>query len=397
MDADGLRRYAELAVRVGANVEPGQVVEVTAFVEHAPLVRAIAEVAYGHGAEYVDVLWVDQRVRRSMVAHAPEERLSWTPPWLLKRLDDHVAGRAAHIALAGNPEPDVFAGLDGRRAGLARTRELNAANLRRVTQRLVNWTLVACPSSGWARAVLGEPDVDGLWTAVAHAVRLDEPDPAAAWEERLDELDRRAAALDGLGLDAVRFRGPGTDVAVGLLPGSIWRSARYETAWGRRHVPNLPTEEVFTTPDPRRTEGVVRATRPLTLAGALVRGLELRFAGGRIVDVAADEGAEAVRAQLATDEGAAFLGEVALVDGGSRVGRTGLVFLEPLLDENAASHLAWGAGIPSAMADPDDPAVNRSGVHTDFMVGGPEVDVDGVRADGSVVPLLGGAAWALGG
>jgi aminopeptidase len=391
---DRLRRYAELAVRVGANVEPGQIVEVTAFLDHAPLVREVARCAYREGAAYVDVLWIDQHVRKAMIELAPDERLSWTPPWLLHRLEEHVARRAAHIAITGEAEPGLLADLDQARVGRARTRELNAANLRRVTGLAVNWTLVAYPTAGWAQTVLGEPDVERLWAAVADAVRLDEPDPPQAWDEHLATLDRRAGSLNERRFDAIHFRGPGTDLTVGLLPGSHWRCARAETTWGRRYVPNLPTEEVYTTPDPTRAEGVVRTTRPLPLGGTVVRDLELRFAAGRAVEVNASSGAAAVRAHMATDDGGASLGEVALVDGASRVGRTGLTFYEPLLDENATCHLAYGAGIP-ACVEGDTGAVNRSAVHVDFMVGGRDVEVDGVLPGGSRVPLLREDTWQL--
>lgn len=293
--------------------------------------------------------------------------------------------------------------LDPARVGQARTRLLNDANLRRINDRAVNWTLVAYPTPGWAQAIFGAPDVDRLWDTLAYLVRLDEPDPAAAWHERLDELRQRAEALNERRFDAIHFRGPGTDLTVGLLPGSRWGMAGFETTWGVRHIPNLPTEEVYTTPDFRRTEGVVRATRPLVLPGVVVRDLELRFAEGAVVEIDAAEGADAVRAQMELDDGARSLGEVALVDGGSRVGSTGLTFFETLLDENAASHLAYGTGLPRSVAGAAElgadelraAGINVSSLHIDFMVGGAEVDVDGITGGGDRVPLLRAARWLL--
>jgi aminopeptidase len=398
-----LERYAELAVRVGANVAEGQLVDVWGLVQHAPLTRAVTRAAYQAGARYVDVHYVDQHIRRAMIELGTGEILTWTPPWLLERARAMGEERAAVVAVTGDPEPKLLADLDGERVGRARMRELAKENLRQTNEGLTNWTMVGYPNEGWARTVFGEPDVERLWEQVSFAVRLDEPDPVAAWREHLDRLSARAARLNELDVDAVRFRGPWTDLTVGLMPESLWCAARFTTSWGREHIPNMPTEEVYTAPDFRRTQGVVRSTRPLALLGTIVRDLELRFEAGRAVDVQASAGADIVRSQLKTDESAAFLGEVALVDGASRVGQTGTTFFDTLFDENASCHIAYGDAILSAVhgAEHLSPeqlrarGINHSAIHTDFMIGGPELEVDALTRAGAEVPILRRDKWVL--
>jgi aminopeptidase len=310
---------------------------------------------------------------------------------------------AAAIVVTGDPEPELLADLDGERVGRARMKELAEENLRQTNERLINWTIVSYPNEGWAKTIFGEADVEELWKQVAFAVRLDEPDPVAAWREHMDRLLERAARLNDIGIDAVRFRGPGTDLTVGLLPESTWCAARFETSWGRQHIPNMPTEEVYTTPDCRRTQGVVRSTRPLAVLGTIVRDLELRFEDGRAVEVNASAGADVIRAQIETDERAPYLGELALVDGESRVGQTGLTFFDTLFDENASCHIAYGDAILSAVRGADSLApderpahgINHSAIHTDFMIGGPGVEVDGLTRDGDEVPILRHDKWVL--
>jgi aminopeptidase len=398
---DRLEEYARLAVRVGVNVQPGQRLAVNALVEHSEFVRAVAREAYAVGAAYVDVLYGDQHVRRAHIEHAGDETLGWSPPWLVHRIDDLARVGGALLGLSGNPEPEIFAGLDGARVAQARMRELAEASLK-LTNGLCNWAIVAVPNDGWARTVFGEPDVDRLWDAVAHAVRLDEPDPVEAWRAHIERLEQRASALNERRFVALRYRGPGTDLRVGLHPESIWQAALDESL-GIKHVANMPTEEVFTTPDARQVDGVVRSTYPLQIHGTVVRGLELRFEGGRAVDVRADEGQELMQAHVAADDGAGRLGEVALVDGSSRVGQTGLVFYDTLFDENAAAHIALGAAILQCVEDagglsPDERqarGINHSSIHTDFMIGSPEVAVAGVTEAGDEVPILRDGDWRL--
>ncbi|MFN2472157.1 MAG: aminopeptidase [Gaiellaceae bacterium] len=399
-----LESYAELIVRVGANVQPGQDVVVLAWVEHAPLAREVVRAAWRAGARFVEVTYRDDHVRRALAEYASDEALDWTPPNALSRLQDLADRRVAYIQLYGDPEPTVMQGIDPTRAGRAQPRAANVL-LRRLSNE-GHWskTVAACPTEGWARQLYGESDLERLWDEVAHAVRLDEPDPQTAWRKHIAGLKARARTLDERSFDAIRFSGGGTDLTVGLLPRSRWMAATEKTHWGLEHTSNLPTEEVFTTPDRRRVEGVVCATRPLVWYGSIVEGLEVEFEGGRAVEVRAESGADFVRAQMATDEGAARLGEVALVDATSRVGAADRVFYNGLLDENVASHVAYGSAYTAAVEgakelDPDalrELGVNVSSVHVDFMVGGPEVDVDGL-ANGTAVPVLRENRWVLGG
>jgi aminopeptidase len=399
-DAD-IEAYADLVVRVALNVEEGQTVGVSAYVEHAPFVRAVATSAYAAGARYVDVLYFDETVRRTMIEDGPDDMLGWSPPWRLDRR--RSMEHNAYLTVRGHPDPHLFDGVDGSRLARARLHEEDALVLHQVTRSLVNWAIVAYPTAGWAKTVLGEPEVDRLWGAIRHTVRLDEADPVAAWNDHVARLVARSAALNERRFDAIRFRGPGTDLTVGLHSGSTWQSARAETVWGRVHVPNMPTEEVYTTPDSQRTEGTVRSTRPLFLQGTIVEGLEIRFEGGRAVDVQAARGADVVRTQVATDAGSATLGEIALVDGSSRVGQTGITFFDTLFDENATAHIAYGQGFSGAVAGAGDLSseeqaergISTSTLHTDFMIGGPEVEVDGLAADGTATPVIRDDAWQL--
>jgi aminopeptidase len=388
-----LEAYADLAVRVGANVQDGQTVFVTTQIEHAPLARALTRAAYRAGARYVDVRYRDDHVRHAMIDLGPDEALTHSPEWM-KQLYRAMEG-GAQLWTTGEPEPELMNDLDGERVGRARMKEVVEIIREQMVQRSLNWSGVAYPSEGWATQIYGEPDVERLWEAVAFCTRLDEADPVQAWRDHMARLEGRGKVLTELQLDAVHYTGPGTDLTVGLNPNARWMSALFRTRDGIEYVPNMPTEEVFTTPDCRRAEGTIRSSRPLVLDGDIIEGLRLTVKDGKIVDVQADKGAGIVRGQLEIDDRAAYFGELALVDGTSRVGRTKTTFFDTLYDENATCHIAYGFGVPEVFdGDPGD-GMNISGVHTDFMVGGPELAVDGITKDGTAVPILREDVWQL--
>jgi aminopeptidase len=388
-----LERYAELAVRVGANVQPGQEVFLNTAVEHHDLARALTRQAYKAGASYVHVLYRDGHARRAMIELGPDEALTYSPEWR-KTVIRSWAGNAM-IGTTGDPEPDLLADLDGERVGRAVQQELAQIQLQLLGENAINWVGIGAPGEAWATQVFGEPDVEKLWEQVEFCMRLDEPDPVAAWQEHLGRLAARVAQLNELHADALHYRGPGTDLTVGLLPDVRWDAGASETSTGISYVANMPTEEVFTSPDARRTEGTIRSTRPLPLGGQIIRGLELTFEHGRAVRVEAKTGADLVRSHFATIENADRLGEVALVTRESRVGQAGMLFYDALYDENATCHIAYGAALPFLVDGEPDDGFNVANTHVDFMVGGPEVEIDAMLSDGTVVPVIRNEEWQL--
>jgi aminopeptidase len=394
-----VRALAELIVALGANVQPGQIVALSSEPGKESLARAVAEAAYERGAKFVDLRVFDLHLKRARALHADPDTLGFVPPWYGEQMLAYGEHRCALISLTGPVAPHLMDGIDPALLGrdmLPRVRE----SIQVTNARTANWTVAPCPTPGWAELVHPEAEagsaLDRLWSEVAHICRLDEPDPVAAWTSRLNGLSATAAELDGIGLDALRFEGPGTDLTVGLLPRSRWQSARLSTVDGIVHAPNLPTEEVFTTPDPERVDGMVTATKPLFVSGVLITGLRVRFEGGRAVEIEADQGAGTLRALSQRDPGAARLGEVALVDRESRIGGLGVVFFDTLLDENAASHIALGQGFDFAVeGDQDRGRVNRSEIHVDFMIGSSQGSVTGTTRSGENVSLLRQGAWQI--
>jgi aminopeptidase len=392
-------RLADLAVVFGANVQPGQIVSIGADVGQEEMTRAVAASAYKHGAKFVDVNYFDPYVKRARIESAAEDTLGFVPSWYGERVLSIGRQRGARIALAGPTAPGVLNGLDAVRAGrdqLPYVRE----SMMVIAERTTNWTIVPCPVPAWAELVhpeLGpEGALDRLWEETIHVCRLDELDPIAAWRERIDALSAVAGRLTDLGLDSLHFEGPGTDLTAGLLPSSRWLTALEETVDGIVHMANVPSEEIFTCPDPARADGHVRSTRPLVLAdGTIIRGLEVRFKGGRAVEIDAEEGADVMRGRATIDDGASRLGEIALVDREGRIGQLRTVFYDTLLDENAVSHIALGDGVGDAVSEEDAERVNRSAMHIDFMIGGDDVEVTGITRDGEHVALLRGGAWQI--
>ncbi|HEY3727371.1 MAG TPA: aminopeptidase [Solirubrobacteraceae bacterium] len=398
-ESEYVDRLAELVVRFGANVQPGQIVALSSEPGKEALTRAIAEAAYRAGALFVDLSVFDVYLKRARALHADRDTLGFVPPWLGARalaLGEH---HCARVALSGPVAPRIMDGVDPGLLGLDMLPFVREG-MKVINQRLTNWTVAPCPTIGWATLVhprLEPPQaLERLWQQVAHVCRIDEDDPVAAWQSRLGQLLEVSGKLDALQLDALRLRGPGTDLTIGLFSSSHWCAAQFETVDGIVHAPNLPTEEVFTTPDPERVQGVVTSTKPLFTSGTTITGLKVRFEGGRAVQIEADQGADVLRSLADRDPGGARLGEVALVDREGRIGPLETTFFDTLLDENAASHIALGQGYDLGVADEAEiPRINESEIHVDFMIGSDQLEVDGVRRDGDQVPLLRGGSWQI--
>jgi aminopeptidase len=395
-----LTRYAKLIVEVGTNVQPGQNVLMIGAPTAAPLLRAVAAEAYARGARFFDPWYFDPQVKRIRAEVAAEDTLEFVPPWYPERILQLGEGHGVRISVSPTIPPGLMDGVDPAVIGRDQLPKL-PGHLSVINARTTNWCVVPWATPEWARIVHPELDDDAalakLWEQLVYMLRLDTDDAGAAWRERVGELHAVGKRLDAAGLDALRFEGPGTDLTVGLLPTSQFagEAPGSTTVDGVVFNPNLPTEEVFTTPDPTRTEGVVTATKPLDVDGTVVRGLRVRFEGGRAVQIDADENADVLRARVAKDDGAARLGEVALVDREGRIGKTGTVFFNTLLDENAASHVALGNAYAAPVGEEDRDRINESAIHIDFMIGSDTVAVTGRTRAGSDVPVLRDGTWQL--
>jgi len=400
-----LDRLAELAVRVGLNLAPGQELVMTASVEALDLSRRITEQAYKAGASLVTTLLSDDRAALARYRYARDESFDTAPGWLFDGMAAAFRGGAARLAVVGD-DPSLLANEDPEkvaRANRARSRAYQPA-LELIVTSAINWTLVASATPAWAATVFPDdaPDVAlaKLWDAIFKASRVDAPDPVAAWRDHNAALLRRRDVLNARRYRALRFRGPGTDLRVGLADGHAWMGGASPAKNGISGNPNIPTEEVFTTPHAAMTEGVVRATKPLSYQGTLIRDIAVRFEGGRIVESSASSGAAVLERMIGTDDGARRLGEVALVPHSNPISQSGLLFFNTLFDENAASHIALGQAYSKCFtrddltaAELDAAGANRSLIHVDWMIGSAETDVDGLYEDGRAEPLMRRGEW----
>jgi aminopeptidase len=363
-----------------------------------PIVRAVAERAYGRGARFVDPSYFDPYVKKARLQHAPDDTLEFVPEWYGRRMLQLGDEHAARIIFVPRVSPGILDGVDPRRAGRDQLPDVKE-RLVIINKRLVNWSILPYPTPPWAEIVYpdlrGDAALERLIGDLVHVCRLDEADPVAAWRERDETLHSVAERLTKRQFDAIRFDGPGTELTVGLFRSSRWEGGSTTTVDGVEHMPNVPTEEVYTTPDPQRADGVVRATKPLDVAGTIIDGLTVRFEGGRAVEIDAESGVDVLRERAEFDDDASRLGELALVDREGRIGPLGTTFYNTLLDENAASHVALGNAYEIGVGEEDRAKVNKSAIHIDFMIGGDDVEVTGITRDGDEVPVLRGGTWQI--
>lgn len=403
-----LDRLGEVAVRTGLNVAPGQQVIITAPLEAVPLVRRVTEHAYKAGASLVTTFYSDAEATLARYRYAQDETFDTAAEWLAKGMTEGFRAGAARMAITGS-DPALLAGQNPERISRA-SRAASRANkpaMEIITNFDVNWNIVATATPAWAKLVFpGLPEdeaVARLWQAIFESSRLTGADPVADWAEHNATLHRRAAFLNDARYAALHFTGPGTDLTVGLADGHDWAGGSEKAGNGVICNPNIPTEEVFTTPHRLKVDGYVASTKPLSYQGTLIDQIKVRFEGGKIVEMNAAKGEDVLARVLDTDEGARRLGEVALVPHSSPISRSGILFQNTLFDENAASHIALGQAYTKCMRDTagqDESALatrgaNSSMIHIDWMIGSGEIDVDGLDAQGGRVPLMRKGEWVI--
>lgn len=403
-----LQRYADLTVRVGLNLQPGQRLLIRAPVEAVQLVRLITDRAYQDGARFVQIIWRDEQLNVSRLRYAPRDSFTEFPAWQAKAIEEYAAQGEAMLAII-SPDPDLYTGLDTEAVATMQRveRQYYKGYMEHVVRSTMNWLGIAIPNPAWAAKIFpqlpSEQQMPQLWATLFRLCRLDTPDPIAAWETHINQLSLRSAYLNAKQYTALRYHAPGTDLTIGLPRGHIWKSARDTSQRGIPFTPNLPTEEVFTLPHRARVDGVVTATKPLNLNGALVDGFQMTFAEGQLTTLRASVGEEHLQRLVDTDEGARFLGEVALVPHNSPIAQSGLLFYNTLFDENAASHIALGRAYQftlqggEQMSDEEfaQAGGNISIVHTDFMIGSEHMDIDGVTEGGQAEPVMRAGEWTF--
>ncbi|OCP07496.1 MULTISPECIES: aminopeptidase [unclassified Ensifer] len=407
IDPVKLDKLAEVAIQVGLQLQRGQDLVMTAPVAAMPLVRLITKHAYKAGAGLVTTLYSDEDTTLARYAYAPDESFDRASDWLFKGMAEAFAGGAARLAISGD-NPMMLSAEDP--AKVARANKANSIAYKPALEKIsnfdINWNIVSYPNPSWAKLVFPndaeDVAVEKLANAIFAASRVDVADPVAAWKEHNANLARRSAWLNGERFAALHFTGPGTDLTVGLADGHLWCGGASEAKNGVTCNPNIPTEEVFTTPHALRVEGHVSSTKPLSHQGTLIDNIQVRFEGGRIVEAKASRGEEVLNKVLDTDEGARRLGEVALVPHSSPISASGILFYNTLFDENASCHIALGQCYSGCFVDdikltPEQIRAqggNSSLIHIDWMIGSGQVDIDGVRADGSRVPVMRKGEWA---
>lgn len=401
-----LDAYAELIIKVGLNLRAGQRLIIRAPLESAPLVRRVAAHAYDGGARLVEALWNDPQMALVRFTHAPDDSFTEHSTWPLQAGLEYAENGHAYLSIGG-VDPDLLKDVDPARLATVQRTEgrLYAPLSRLISGDAVNWCVVGYATPGWAARVFPDSSPDEqqkrLWDAIFKTVRLDAPDPVAAWQAHVDNLAARTAHLNDKQFHALHFRGPGTDLTVGLPDNHRWLGGAAPTGNGITNIANVPTEEVFTAPHRNRVDGVVTASMPLSYGGNLVENFSLTFAGGRVVALRAEKGEALLRSLVETDEGSARLGEVALVPASSPISKLGILFYNTLYDENAASHVALGRAYRNCIAnceELDDDAFagrggNTSNTHVDFMIGSPQMDVDGLMEDGTAEALMRAGEW----
>ncbi|AII39554.1 MULTISPECIES: aminopeptidase [Enterococcus] len=402
-----LKKYARLIAETGVATEKGHTVVLQISVDQAPLARLITQEAYKLGAAEVIVQWTDDQIQREFLLHAATDRIENVPQSKIDQADEWLEKGASRISVV-SADPDAFAGVDSHRVATYQAAAGKALmNLRKATQaNKVSWTVVAAAGKQWAAKVFPdlpeEEQVDALWDQIFKTTRVYEENPVLAWKKHDEKLAKKAEELNQEQFSALHYTAPGTDIIIGLPKNHLWEGAGSYNARGEKFMANMPTEEVFTAPDSHRVDGYISSTKPLSYAGTIISGMKFTFKDGKVVDFSAEQGEDVLAKLLDTDEGARRLGEVALVPDPSPISQSGIIFFNTLFDENASNHLALGSAYAfsvkggTEMSDEElaEAGLNRSQTHVDFMVGSDKMDIDGIREDGSTVPIFRNGDWA---